>query len=61
MNTSVSTSTEGVLYIDLIDANKKELIWQGQGTGYLSQNKKEERIQEFVGKIMEKYPPELKE
>jgi len=56
---SVSTSTEGVLYIDLIDANKKELVWQGMGTGYLTQNmeKKEERIKEFVNKIMEKYPP----
>ncbi|MBU2939719.1 DUF4136 domain-containing protein [Lacinutrix sp. C3R15] len=54
---TVSTSTEGILYIDLIDANKKELVWQGQGTGYLSQNKKEERIKEFVTKIMEKYPP----
>ena len=57
---NVSTRTEGVLYIDLIDANKKELIWQGMGTGYLTQNmeKKEERIHEFVSKIMEKYPPE---
>jgi hypothetical protein len=56
---SVSTSTEGTLYVDLIDANKKELVWQGMGTGYLSQNmdKKEERIKEFVSKIMEKYPP----
>lgn len=56
---SVSTSTEGILYIDLIDANKKELIWQGQGVGYLTQNveRKEERIREFVNKIMEKYPP----
>ena len=55
-NTSVST--EGVLYIDLIDANKKELVWQGMGTGYLSRNmnKKEERIKEFVSKILEKYP-----
>jgi len=56
---TVSQSTEGTLYIDLIDANKKQLIWQGKGTGYLSQNKKEERIQEFVSKILEKYPPEL--
>jgi len=58
---TVSKSTEGVLYIDLIDAGKKELVWQGQGTGYLSQNKKEERIQEFVTKIMEKYPPGLQQ
>ncbi|WP_228852424.1 DUF4136 domain-containing protein [Aegicerativicinus sediminis] len=57
---NVSTETEGVLYIDLIDANKKELVWQGMGTGYLSKNmdKKEERIREFVAKIMEKYPPQ---
>jgi hypothetical protein len=56
---TVSTSTEGVLYIDLIDAKKKELVWQGMGTGYLSKvmEKKEERINEFVNKIMEKYPP----
>ena len=58
---SVSTSTQGTLYIDLVDADKKELIWQGMGTGYLSQkmDKKEERIREFVTKVMEKYPPTL--
>jgi hypothetical protein len=56
---TVTTSTEGVLYVDLIDANKKELVWQGVGTGYISQNnnKKEERINEFVTSIFEKYPP----
>lgn len=59
--TSVSTSTQGVLYIDLIDASKKELIWQGQGTGYLTTNpeKKENLIQEFVNQILEKYPPTM--
>ncbi|TJY31833.1 DUF4136 domain-containing protein [Pontimicrobium aquaticum] len=57
--TTVSRSTEGTLFIDLIDAKKKELVWQGMGTGYISQNmkNKEERIKEFVAKIMEKYPP----
>ncbi|MCX7552034.1 DUF4136 domain-containing protein [Xanthomarina sp. F2636L] len=56
---TVTTSTEGILYVDLIDANKKELVWQGVGTGYLSSSskKKEERIKEFVASIMEKYPP----
>ncbi|MBN4085475.1 DUF4136 domain-containing protein [Flavobacteriaceae bacterium AH-315-B10] len=57
---NVSTSTEGTLYIDLIDSNKKELVWQGMGTGYLvtrNMEKKEERFREFVSKIMEKYPP----
>lgn len=59
---TVSTSTEGVLYIDLIDATKKELVWQGVGTGYLTENmeKKEERIKEFVTSIFEKYPPGTK-
>ena len=57
--TSVSTSTEGTLFIDLIDAKKKELVWQGEGTGTLTKNsaKKDERIKEFVGKVLEQYPP----
>ena len=47
---SVSTSMQGHLYIDLIDANKKELVWQGMGTGYLSRNmeKKEARIKSLL-------------
>ena len=42
---------------------QKELGWQGMGTGYLSQkmDKKEERIKEFVAKIMEKYPPGMEQ
>ncbi|MEN8125946.1 MAG: DUF4136 domain-containing protein [Bacteroidota bacterium] len=59
--TNVYRSTEGTLFIDLIDANKKELAWQGIGTGALSKSKnidkKEERINEFVNKIMIEYPP----
>ncbi len=60
--TYVSTSTEGTLYIDLIDAKNKELIWQGMGTGYLTQdtNKKDERINEFVSKIIAEFPPVIK-
>ena len=49
------------LFVDLIDASKKELAWQGIGSGALSYsgnvNKKEERIKEFVGEIMAQYPP----
>lgn len=57
--TSVSTQTEGILYIDLIDAKKKEMIWQGEGVGILTQNtgKKDERIKEFVAQILAQYPP----
>ena len=58
----VTTYTQGTLYIDLIDAKKKELIWQGQGMGDLTQvrEKKEERINAFVSKILEQFPPILK-
>lgn len=58
---SVSTRTEGSLYIDLIDAKNKELVWQGKGVGNLSSSKniekKEARIQEFVSEILQQYPP----
>ncbi len=56
---SVSKYTEGTLFIDLIDKTKKQLIWQGIGTGYLSTKnvtKKEARIKVIVGEIMSKYP-----
>ena len=59
-NIQVSSYTEGTLFIDLLDASKKELVWQGIGTGVLhtrSMEKKEERVREFVQKIMENYPP----
>lgn len=59
---SVSTSTEGTLFIDLIDASKKELIWQGVGKGVLTlqSEKKQERINEFVKEIINEYPPKKK-
>lgn len=60
--TNVSRTPEGILYIDLIDAKTKELVWQGEGSGNLTKdtNKKDERIQAFVSKILELYPPEIK-
>ncbi|MCP9198614.1 DUF4136 domain-containing protein [Gramella sp. GC03-9] len=56
---TVSRTSEGTLYIDLIDATDKELVWQGMGTAALAKevNKKQERINDIVAKIMEKYPP----
>lgn len=56
---NVTTSQEGSLFIDIIDAKTKELVWQGEGTGSLSKNtdKKDARIKEFVSKILEQYPP----
>ena len=58
---TVSTRVEGSLYIDLIDAKSKQLVWQGKGVGTLNNTKKiekkEERIREFVSEILEQYPP----
>lgn len=58
--TNVNQYTEGTLFVDFIDRNKKELIWQGIGSGamkFKDREKKEKRIKEFVKGIIEKYPP----
>ncbi len=58
----VSTRVEGSLYIDLIDAKNKELVWQGKGVGNLTNSKKiekkEQQIREFVSQILGEYPPD---
>ena len=58
---TVNSTTEGTLYIDLVDAEKKELVWQGMGTAALSTEveEKQERINKIVQEILEKYPPSL--
>ncbi|MEO8253018.1 MAG: DUF4136 domain-containing protein [Flavobacterium sp.] len=59
-NTYANSYTQGTLYIDLIDAKKKELIWEGEGIGVLTENRreKEEQINEFVAKILAQFPPD---
>ena len=50
----------GLLYIDIIDAASKKLVWQGKGTGSLSKGspqEREERILSFVTEILGAYPP----
>ncbi|AZQ43818.1 DUF4136 domain-containing protein [Nonlabens ponticola] len=56
---NVSRTTEGVLYIDLIDANDKELIWQGIGQAPLKTEPREkvERTNEIVREILMQFPP----
>ncbi|MHB0755154.1 DUF4136 domain-containing protein [Polaribacter sp. M15] len=59
-NINVNEYTEGTLFVDFIDKNKKELIWQGIGTGALKLDnveKKEERIKLFVKEIVARFPP----
>lgn len=59
---SAYVTPEGTLFIDLIDAKTKELVWQGEGSGYLTKDteQKDARIKEFVDKILELYPPQKK-
>jgi len=59
-NVNVSQYSEGTLFVDFIDKAKKELIWQGVGTGALriqNREKKEARIKEFVKEIIARFPP----
>jgi len=58
---TVSRSTEGSLYIDLIDAKTNELVWQGVGRSQLYTgsdiDRREEKIREIVSEILAEYPP----
>lgn len=57
--THVSQYTEGTFNIDLVDARKKKLVWEGVGTGRVSQKDLEEledRVNEGVAKFFAKYP-----
>lgn len=61
-NGNVSSTIEGTLYIDLIDPEKNQLIWQGQGSAPLvtgDVEKREERINLIVQEIMGVYPPQV--
>jgi hypothetical protein len=51
------------MFIDMIDASKKQLVWEGRGTKTLepdaSQKRKEENINYAVKQIFMKYPPKI--
>ena len=55
------TYVDGTLFVDMIDAKKNQLVWQGRGTKTVdpdaSQKKREENINYAVKLIFEKYPP----
>jgi len=58
------TYTDGTLFIDMIDASKKQLVWQGRGTKTLAEDAsaatKEKNINYAVKQIFMKYPPAIK-
>lgn len=64
MNNAVTTVnvqdyTDGSLIIDIIDANKQELVWQGTGNKEIDQpaSNPDQAINEAVTKIMQGFPP----
>jgi hypothetical protein len=61
--TSVSTQTylDGTLIISLVDAAKKELVWQGSGVKTIDQDatpqQREQNLSTAVAAILKNYPP----
>jgi len=57
--THVSQYTEGTFNIDLVDAKKKQLVWEAVGIGRVSDadlENLEERVKEGVPRFFERYP-----
>jgi hypothetical protein len=56
--------TEGTLFVNMIDASKQEVVWQGRGVGTVdpdaSAEKREKNINYAVKQIFTKYPPKMK-
>jgi hypothetical protein len=57
------TYTDGTLFVDMIDASKKALVWQGWGTKTVdpdaSQEKRDKNIAYAVKQIFMNYPPKF--
>lgn len=48
---------QGTLIIDLIDKEKRELIWRGVGTGVLDKNNPTKNLLQTIEKILKDFPP----
>lgn len=59
--TVVNRYKEGTLHIDILDAEKKALVWKGSGTGVVEQahspKEREQIIGEAVLEILDEFPP----
>jgi hypothetical protein len=49
---------EGTLVIDMVDRDKKALVWQGVGKGMLDRSNPGRNLVESAAKILEKFPPQ---
>jgi hypothetical protein len=61
---SYDSYVEGTLFVEMIDAPKKTIVWQGRGVGTVdpdaSADKREKNINYSVKQIFTTYPPKLK-
>jgi hypothetical protein len=57
------TYTDGTMFVDMIDASTKMLVWQGRGTKTFeenaSQTRREENLTYAIKQIFMQYPPKL--
>lgn len=58
-STTTSRFNEGTLIIDIVDANKNILVWQGITSGIRVDNlkTKDEQLREAVSKVFKDFPP----
>jgi hypothetical protein len=61
---NVENYVEGTLFVDMIDASKKQLVWQGRAVKTInpdaSASTRESNIKNAVKQIFTKYPPPIK-
>ena len=59
--TTIETFYEGTLVIDMADANRNKLVFEGTSTQAVSSRprKNTEKLAKAVNKIMAKYPPQI--
>ncbi len=59
--TYASDYEEGTLILDLLNASNRQLVWRGSAQAEVKENispdKRQERINEAVQKILERFPP----
>jgi hypothetical protein len=48
---------QGTLIIDIVDRQKKELVWRGVGSGVLDRNDPKKTLVEAVEKVLAEFPP----
>lgn len=56
--TTVSTYHEGSIIVDIVDREKKQLVWRGVVTRVLGKkSSSEEKIDQSMGRLMSDFPP----